>query len=100
VCRLLPPTHRVSVSPMEIADAQIQVARVGFVPGGDPASMKVGGNFRLISDAQKFASRGSMKSGLRGNTDEVWTLTASIASHNDLNQKLYIRVIGVRVTLI
>jgi len=28
--------------------------------------MKVGGNFRLISDAQKFASRGSMKSGLRG----------------------------------
>jgi len=28
------------------------------VPVADPQRMKVGGNFRLISDAQKFASRG------------------------------------------
>jgi hypothetical protein len=31
VCRFLPPTIRFSASPLEKTDAQIQLARVGFV---------------------------------------------------------------------
>jgi hypothetical protein len=44
--RKLPPTTRVSVSPMERTDTQIQVARVGFVPVTGTGRMKAGGNIR------------------------------------------------------
>ena len=43
VCRLLPPTMRSSVSPLEKTGAQIQLARVGNVP---TRSMEVRGNLR------------------------------------------------------
>jgi hypothetical protein len=49
VCRLLPPTLRISVSPLEKTDAQIQVARVGFVPTRDTGGFNVGFNFRPVS---------------------------------------------------
>jgi hypothetical protein len=52
VCRLLPPTHRVSVSPMEIADARIQLARGREVPKEDPQLAELGGNLRPGADTQ------------------------------------------------
>jgi hypothetical protein len=50
-CRKPPPTIRFSVSPLEITDAQIQLARVGFVPETDTRSIKVGVNLRPTADA-------------------------------------------------
>jgi hypothetical protein len=51
MCRSLPPTLRISVSPLEKSDAQIQMARVGFVPTTDPRSMEVRDNLRPVSVA-------------------------------------------------
>jgi hypothetical protein len=39
----------VSVSPLEKADAQILLARVGFVPTRDTGGFKVGRNIRPVS---------------------------------------------------
>jgi hypothetical protein len=41
MCRLLPPTLRISVSPLEKTDAQIQVASGGFVPTADSRNIEV-----------------------------------------------------------
>ena len=47
-------TMRISASPLEITDAQIQLARVGKGPETDTRSMEVRGNLRPGADAHNF----------------------------------------------
>jgi hypothetical protein len=47
VCRSLPSTLRISVSPLGKTDAQIQVTRVGFVPTRDTRCKILGSKLRL-----------------------------------------------------
>jgi hypothetical protein len=54
VSRSRSPTTRLSVSPLKNTDAQIQLARVGFVPTTDSRSIKAGGNSRPGSGTDFF----------------------------------------------
>jgi hypothetical protein len=56
VCRLLPPTHCVSVSPMEIADARIQLARGREVPTRDTDDLKASDGLRRSPDLHGFTN--------------------------------------------
>jgi hypothetical protein len=53
VCRSLPPALRVSVSPLEKADAQTSRPRVSDVPDADSQLAEPGDNLRPGTDAQR-----------------------------------------------